>query len=59
MNSIGVANVAVMGLAIGALTKAVELLTAADYIGAGVAAVIGLCSLYLYEHLPTTPPTLQ
>jgi hypothetical protein len=58
MNSTSVSNIAILTLGVGALSTAVELAKNSNFIGAGIAAVVGIAALWLYEHLPTTPPTL-
>jgi hypothetical protein len=50
-----VANVGVMAIAVGALTKGLETVYAHDYITGGIAVIVGIALLVLYEKLPITP----
>ncbi len=59
MNSLAVSNIALLTLGVGALSSAIELAKANNFVGAGIAVLVGIICLYGYEKLPpTTPPTV-
>lgn len=55
MNGITFTNVALATVGISGITGAIELARIENFIGAGICAVVGLLSIYLYERLPASP----
>ncbi len=52
MNKTLVTNVGVMAIAVGALTKGLDAVYAHDFLAGGIALVVGIALLVLYEKLP-------
>jgi len=54
MNPIAISNTALLVLGTGSLATSVELARSSNFVGAGIAAVVGIVAVWLYEHLPPT-----
>lgn len=52
-------NIALLTVGIGALSTAVELAKASNFVGAGIAAVVGILVVFLYEKLPPSTPPVE
>lgn len=48
-------NVSLLVLGTGALSTAIELAKTSNFIGAGIALLVGAVAFYAYEKLPTSP----
>jgi hypothetical protein len=60
MNQLLTANVALLTLAVGGLTTAIDLAKSGQYIAAGIVIVVSILAFIGYEKLPpTTPNTPQ
>jgi len=57
MNPVTIANLAVLTLGTTSLAAAVEMAKTGNFIGGGIAVVVGVAALYAYEKLPSTPTT--
>lgn len=57
MNSNLVSNVAVLSLAVGTMTGAVQQANTGNYASAGILVVIAVLCFLGYEKLPPTPPS--
>lgn len=53
-----ISNVAVFTIGVGALSKAVEFLSAGKIQEAIISGVIGLAAVFLYERLPLSNPSV-
>jgi len=53
-----VSNIALLALGASALSAAIELAKSSNFIGAGIAVIVGVVAFYAYEKLPpsTLPP---
>ena len=54
MSKLLATNVGLLAIAIGAITKGLDLVYAHDYIAGGVAVFVGLVVLVVYEKFPPT-----
>lgn len=54
MNLLTVTNTALLAAGIAGVTAAIELAKTGNFIGAGIAGVVGLVAVVLYDQLPAS-----